>query len=643
MKIIVPIKQVPETDELRYDPVARTLVREGVTSVINAYDKRALTEAMRLCEVYGGSVIAITMGPPQARAALVECLGRGADRAIHLTDRAFAGADTLATARTLAAALRRLSFDLLLLGKFSTDSETGQVGPELAEMLDLPQVTGASAIEQLGDKLIIVRETDSGFEKVECLFPALLTASEQLIKPVKTKPPVIAEGERRIAEEPGLIEIWSAYDLGLKAEEVGLSGSPTWVAALRPVEVDRRGIILQGDALSSAESLLVQLEDLGARGSDAREFDEDRTLPSKSGAPDPEKAVWAVAEFLAGPKEGKAGIATKAGDLKLRPVSVELLDEAARLASEIGGEAVAVAIGSEIGAGVVAELGRHGADQVLLADDPRLRFMDVESYAWVLSRAMEERKPWAVLVPATSFGRDVAARVAARLGLGLTGDCIGFEVDREGHLLGLKPAFGGQVIAPILSRTLPHMATLRPGALPVYAMGDVVVPRVTNLDVAGLPDARVKVLSIEGGGEEGMALDTARLIVCVGMGIGGPEALPEVYKLALGLGEWMGLRPDQVAVGGTRKVVDEGWLPRQQQIGLTGRSVAPNVYVGLGLQGNFNHMAGTIRAGTVVAVNRDRKAPIFEMCDIGIVSDWRDFEEALGEVLANQGMHSAKL
>src|SRR3954471_22933241 len=135
MHIIVPIKQVPESEELRYDPSTRTLAREGVISVINPFDQRALTEAIRLRSLHGGEITAITMGPPQARVALVECLGRGVDRAIHISDRAFAGSDTLATARTLAAALRRLPHDLVLLGKFTTDSETGQVGPELAEML----------------------------------------------------------------------------------------------------------------------------------------------------------------------------------------------------------------------------------------------------------------------------------------------------------------------------------------------------------------------------------------------------------------------------------------------------------------------------------------------------------------------------
>src|SRR6476661_824360 len=160
MRIIVPIKQVPESEELRYDPSTRTLVREGVTSVINAFDKRALTEAVRLRALYGGEITAITMGPPQAREALVECLGRGVDRAVHLSDHALAGSDTLATARALAAAIRRIPFDLVMPGKASTDSETGQVGPEVAEMLDLPQVTGVTSMELAHDgTLHVTRET----------------------------------------------------------------------------------------------------------------------------------------------------------------------------------------------------------------------------------------------------------------------------------------------------------------------------------------------------------------------------------------------------------------------------------------------------------------------------------------------------
>src|SRR5438552_12629383 len=234
MRIVVPIKQIPESEELRYDPATRTLVREGVTSVINAFDKRSLTEAVRLRSLHGGEITAITMGPPQAREALVECLGRRVDRAVHICDPALAGSDTLATARALAAALRLVGFDLLLFGKESLDSETGQVGPEVAELLGLPQVTGATAIELHEDgTLSVTRETDLGFEQVVCPLPALLTAAERLIKPVKSTPPLIEEGRRRIADDPSLIETWTIRDLGLNPEEVGRSGSPTLVTGLR--------------------------------------------------------------------------------------------------------------------------------------------------------------------------------------------------------------------------------------------------------------------------------------------------------------------------------------------------------------------------------------------------------------------------
>src|SRR5207248_11478911 len=127
---------------------------------------------------------------------------------------------------------------------FSTDSETGQVGPELAELLDLPQVTGATSIEMGAEGLLVTRETDDGFETVECPLPALLTAAERLIKPVKTTPALIEEGERRIASDPSLIETWSAYELSIAAREAGLSGSPTWVAELHPVENARARTIL---------------------------------------------------------------------------------------------------------------------------------------------------------------------------------------------------------------------------------------------------------------------------------------------------------------------------------------------------------------------------------------------------------------
>ncbi|HET9492844.1 MAG TPA: FAD-binding protein [Chloroflexia bacterium] len=620
MRTVVLIKQVPESEELRYDPATRTLVREGVASVINPYDKRALTEAVRLRGLHGGTITAVTMGPPAAREALVECLGRGVDRCMHVTDRALAGSDTLATARALAAALGRAPFDLLLLGKYSTDSETGHTGPQLAEMLGVPCVTGATEVHVDADEgaLHVTRETDTGFEEIVLPMPAVLTAAEHLIKPVKTTPQVLEAGRTRIARDPSLIETLSAYDLGLDPEQVGLAGSPTWVADLRPVTVVRERRVLSGDARSMAVTLLAELDRMGL--ADPARRPSPPTLPAPTARPDPDRGVWSVAEVLPGGT--------------LRRVSLELAGEASRLASLVGGEAAAVLLGGESAGDAAGELARHGAGRVFVASDARLEPANAETLVWVLARAIERYRPWAVLLPATSYGKDLAPRVAARLGLGLTADCLGFELDPEGRLLQLKPAFGGQVVAPIVSRTLPQMATVRPGLLPVYAPREA-APRVEPLDLTGLPEPLARVVSVTHSGSEGVALDDARLVVSVGTGIGGPEALPEIRTLAEALGRRLGLSPDEVALGGTRKVVDAGWLPRQQQVGITGRAVAPDLYVGIGLQGNFNHVAGMMRSHSVVALNSDPDAPIFKAADLGVVCDWREFAAALIEEMSS--------
>src|SRR5215471_2001126 len=142
MHLIVCVKQVPDVAELTFDHEKRTVVRDGVKNILNPFDRRALAEAIRIVRMNGGDVTAMTMGPPQAREALVECLAAGADKAVHLVDKAFAGSDTLATARALAAAIRGRPFDLIFCGRYSVDAETGQVGPEIAELLDIPHITG---------------------------------------------------------------------------------------------------------------------------------------------------------------------------------------------------------------------------------------------------------------------------------------------------------------------------------------------------------------------------------------------------------------------------------------------------------------------------------------------------------------------
>jgi electron transfer flavoprotein alpha/beta subunit len=236
MRIVVCVKHVPVLSALRFDPETRRLVREGVPGEVSSFDLRALGRAVALRAAHGGEVVALTMGPPAARAGLEDCLALGADRGLHLCDRLLAGSDTLATARALAAAVLREEADLVLFGRSSTDAETGQVGPEVAELLDLPQVTGARTldVDPAARTFTAERETDEGFESVAGPLPAVITAAEDIAEERFPK-----KAEREAAKSKPIATL-SVADLGLAAGKVGEAGSPTWVAGVEQVDVTRR-------------------------------------------------------------------------------------------------------------------------------------------------------------------------------------------------------------------------------------------------------------------------------------------------------------------------------------------------------------------------------------------------------------------
>jgi len=183
MNIVVCLKQVPDTNEVKIDPKTGTLIREGVPSIINPDDKNALEEALNLKDAVGAKVTVISMGPPQAEKALREALAMGADEAILISDRAFAGADTLATSRALAGALKKLDYDIVFAGRQAIDGDTAQVGPEIAEHLDLPQITYVEKIEVNGEELKVRRALEDGYETIKVKMPVLLTAIKELNHP----------------------------------------------------------------------------------------------------------------------------------------------------------------------------------------------------------------------------------------------------------------------------------------------------------------------------------------------------------------------------------------------------------------------------------------------------------------------------
>jgi electron transfer flavoprotein beta subunit len=255
MKIIVCIKQVPETTAVKIDPKTNTFIREGVKSIINPFDMNAIEAGLKLKENYSGEVVVISMGPPQAEEALREAISLGVDDAILLSDKAFAGADTLATSYTLSIGIKKIGkFDLIICGKQAIDGDTAQVGPELAEMLNIPQVCWVRKIVEIKNQsLRVERALEDGYELVETQLPALITVVKEINEP--RLPSLRGKLNAKKKEIP----IWGAEELGISKDKVGLAGSPTQVIRTftPPPRKDRK--ILHGEVKDIVKELVSEL------------------------------------------------------------------------------------------------------------------------------------------------------------------------------------------------------------------------------------------------------------------------------------------------------------------------------------------------------------------------------------------------
>lgn len=256
MKIVVCIKQVPDTTEIRLDPVTGTLIRDGVPSIINPDDKGGLEEALKLKDTFGAHITVITMGPPQADLALREALAMGADRAILLTDRKFAGADTIATSHALAAAIRELEYDLVIAGRQAIDGDTAQVGPQIAEFLDIPQITYAKEITFDGTKTVTVkRAVEDGYYLLQAETPALITVLAEANKPRYMHVAGIVDA---FSKE---VEIWNTTNVTVDEAQLGLKGSPTKVKKSFTKGAKQAGKIHEVDAKEAARLIVDKLKE----------------------------------------------------------------------------------------------------------------------------------------------------------------------------------------------------------------------------------------------------------------------------------------------------------------------------------------------------------------------------------------------
>lgn len=599
LRVAALIKQIPRFEELTLGPEGR-LVREGIPLDINPYCRRAVAKAVELARESGGESTVVTLGPPSAAEALREMLAAGADRAVHVCDPAFAGSDTLATAQALSAALRRFGpFDLVLVGLNSVDADTGQVGPELADLLGFRFASGVRTVEPNEDACLVGCERDDGWLELLVPLPAVLSVAERLCKPAKASP------DACLVVPTGRIERVTASDLG--PGPWGALGSPTVVGRVRSVGSARLRRRLGGDIRAQVDEAVQILVERGALDRS------ERTQAPDSPCLEPPPGHDGIAGLPS------AAVLVEPGR---RRVASELLGGASRLGGATPCDVTALCADHD---DELWLLQQQRPFQVVRIDVPG---EDEEAVAAAAAAWVADVHPAALIGPSTSWGRHVMSRVAARVGAGLTGDAIGLEV-HGGRLVALKPAFGGQFVAEVTARSSVQMVTVRPGVLePISVQGDRPASRSSRW--AGVGRSGVTVIrSVRDDSLE--ALTNSIALVGVGTGVA-QDNYGELDPL---------LRVLNAELVATRKVTDRGWLARSRQVGITGLSLRPRLYIALGLSGHFNHMVGVRGAGTVVAVNSDPQALVFDVCDVGVVGDWRLavplLTSALAEVL--QGGH----
>ena len=311
------------------------------------------------------------------------------------------------------------------------------------------------------------------------------------------------------------------------------------------------------------------------------------------------KGIWVFAEQRNG---------------KLMGTAFELIGEGRKLADKLGVELSALLLGSNV-AGLADELIHHGADRVILADHPELKFYTTDGYTKVIADLVNSKKPEIILIGATNIGRDLGPRIAARLDTGLTADCTKLEIDDEQKLLlQTRPAFGGNIMATIITpKHRPQMSTVRPGVMKKMEPDSTRKGIVEKVEVKlEKKDIRTIVKEVVKSAKQAVNLIDAEIIVSGGRGLGGPEGFKLIEELAKELGG---------VVGSSRAAVDSGWISQDHQVGQTGKTVRPKIYIACGISGAIQHLAGMQSSDCIIAVNKNPDAPIFDVADYGIVGD----------------------
>lgn len=618
------VKHVPDATDIRFDPITLNLIREGVPSIVNPFCLNAIEEAIRLKEKYGGRITAVSMGPLQAQEGLREALAMGADKAIMVSDREMAGADTLATSYTLWKSIAKIAenepFDLILTGKVAIDGETGQVPPGLAVRFKIPIISNVTKIENidLNTRTIIARHRfDDGIETVKARLPAVLTITEEANKPRK----FTIDGMLRAKQAK--IDVWDKAKIEADPNLLGLKGSPTIVKKVFPPPGRKQGQVFDGtnNPQGAAKWLVQKLVEVNALGSPPpKQVKPEGEVPEQKASSNHQYGeVWVWVEHFHG---------------KPASVSWELLGEGRRLAQIYGTKLSALVIGHNV-SHLVQEAFVYGADKAYVIKHEALENYRTQPYAIAMAQAVRQYRPEALLIGGTIRGRDLAGSAATFLETGLIADCTALDVDTEtGTFMGTRPDYGGNLMSTIICpKHRPTMASVRPRVMKSLPPSRDRAGEIVNVDVNLNSDAlNTQVQDFVPIEKIGVRLEDAQVIVSGGRGLGSAKNFYVIEELAKVL---------RAQVGASRAAVRAGWIGSEHQVGQTGFTVRPRLYVAVGISGAIQHIVGIMNVDYIAAINRDPEAPIFKMADFGIIGDLFKVVPALIDEL--KSIHPAEL
>ena len=623
LTIISLMKQVPLPSEMRMGEDG-LMDRTKAKSIINIDCSFGLEAGLQLKAQHPDArLIVCSMGPPSFETSLKTALSMGYDEAYLLSDRKLGGSDTYATGLAISKMLKHLGFTkdskepfVIVAGRQTSDGDTAHVPSQVAENMGIPQATFIETVESDGEHIVAKRIIEGGYQMMRLPMPCALSLTPTGVPP--RRPSLLGAVKSRQSE----ITVFSVDDLGIPHDKIGLSGSPTIVAKVANIVSDRAPIKMSEghNEKDLVNSLITNI----AAGKNTLEQKEKKAAKEKKRPDFPE------VDF----REGSKGILTWAEVAKgeiIRP-SLELLTPARELAESLGNDTkvTTLLIGNDVD-DLAQTLIEHGSDEVIVVNDKRLEEYRVLPFSTIFADVIADIKPEIALFAATTAGRELAPRIGVKTHGGVTADCtaleIGEHIDRKNKqiftpiLESRRPTYGESKLATILGFVCPQISTARAGTFEVPERQEgregVITQRKVKLRKE---DLTVEILETVRGEAGLQNLFEADIIVAGGRPTGEIDEMNLVKELVEALRE-QGVNAEWAA---SRPAVDGGYAEYARQVGQTGKTVRPKVYISAAISGAIQHIAGMKESEMIVSIDHHAKAAIFSHADFGIVGEYED-------------------